>query len=292
MLERLHTGDYRTTPFDARQPEPREFDREYDVPLYLSDSDGEPQPDEYISLSSPGRRRLSISSRILVAVCIAAAAAVLFALFSSDAMHNLVNVKSATASVASIFPAPSAAAPSPAPLPAAAPWKDPARLGSPANKASGAPVIAMANVAPSREEMRSAYQSAWQSQAPVAVAAAEPPTRAQPQIQTQIPVQAPVSAPHRIDPDEIAAALKRAGAMMVNRDIAAARLVLARVANDGDGQAAVMLAESYDPAILEKLGVYGMAPDVAMARQWYETAQRLGSTEASQRLALLASTNR
>ena len=79
---------------------------------------------------------------------------------------------------------------------------------------------------------------------------------------------------------------------MVNRDIAAARLVLQRVANDGDGQAAVMLAETYDPAILERLGVYGMAPDIAMARQWYEAAQKLGSTEASQRLALLATTNR
>ena len=290
MLERLHTGDYRATPFEARQPEPREFDREYDVPLYLSDSDGEPQPDEYISLPPPERRRLSISSRILAVVCMAAAAAVLFALFSSDAMRDLVNVKAATASVASILPAPSVAAPSPAPSPAPASWKDPTRLGSPANMAPGAPVIAMANVTPSREEMKNAYQSAWQNQAPVAVAAAEPQTPAQ--VQTPVQTQGPVSASHRIAPDEVAAALKRAGDMMVNRDIAAARLVLQRVASDGDAQAAVMLAETYDPAILERLGVYGMAPDIAMARQWYETAQKLGSTEASQRLALLATTNR
>jgi hypothetical protein len=285
MLERIRTGDYRTTPFEARQSEPRDDDRESYVPLYLSDSDGEPQPDEYISPSVPSRRRLSISSRILAVVCMAAAAAVLFALFSSDAMRDLVNVKAAMASVTNIFPAPSEAAPSTAPVPAAASSKDPARLASPANRAPGAPVIAMANVAPTREDMRNAYQSALQGQAPAAAA-----TLAEPQVQTQ--VHPPVSPPHRIDPSEVAAALKRANDLIASKDIAAARLVLQRVANDGDAQAAVTLAETYDPAILERLSVYGMAPDIAMARHWYETAARLGSTEASQRLAVLASTNR
>ena len=108
----------------------------------------------------------------------------------------------------------------------------------------------------------------------------------------QSQIQAPVSAPHRIDPSEVAAALKRASALIASKDIAAARLVLQRVANDGDAQAAVTLAETYDPAILERLNVYGMAPDVAMARHWYEIAQKLGSTEAAQRLGVLASTNR
>jgi hypothetical protein len=282
MLEQIRTGDYRTTPFEARQSEPRDDDRESYVPLYLSDSDGEPQPDEYISPSVPSRRRMSISSRILAVVCMAAAAAVLFALFSSDAMRDLVNVKGAMASVTSIFPAPSEAAPSTAPVPAAASSKDPARLASPANRAPGAPVIAMANVAPSREELRNAYQNALQGQAPAAAA-----TLAEPQVQAQ----APVSPPHRIDPSEVAAALNRAANLIAGRDIAAARLVLRRVADDGDAQAAVMLAETYDPAILEKLGVYGLVPDIAMARRWYETAIKLGSTEAGQRLAVLASTN-
>jgi len=279
MLEQLRTGDYRTTPFEARQSEPRDDDRDSYVPLYLSDSDGEPQPDEYISSSAPSRRRVSISSRILAVVCMAAAAAVLFALFSSDAMRDLVNVKAAMASVTNIFPAPSEAAPSTAPVPAAVSSKDPARLASPANRAPGAPVIAMANVAPTREDMRNAYQSALQGQAPAATALAEPQ------------IQAPVSPPHRIDPGEAAAALKRADTLIASRDIAAARLVLQRVADDGDAQAAVTLAETYDPAILEKLGVYGLVPDIAMARRWYETAIKLGSTEAGQRLAMLASTN-
>lgn len=287
MLERLRTGDYRTTPFEARPSEPRDDDGESYVPLYLSDSDGEPQPDEYISPSVPSRRRLSISSRILAVVCMAAAAAVLFALFSSDAMRDFVNVKASMASVASILPAPSEAAPSNASLAPAAPSKDPARLASPANRAPGAPVIAMASAAPSREDMRNAYQSALQGQAPAATATA---TLAEPQVQVQ--AQAPVSPPHRIDPNEVAAALNRAANLIAGRDIAAARLVLRRVADDGDAQAALMLAETYDPAILEKLGVYGLVPEIAMARRWYETAIKLGSTEAGQRLAMLASTNR
>ena len=283
MLERIHTGDYRTTPFEARPPEPRDDDEENYVPLYLSDSDGEPQPSEYSFSSPPRRRRLSLSSRILAAVCMAAAVAVLFALFSSDAMRDLVNVKAGMASVASIFPAPSVAAPSPASVPAA-PSKDPTRLSSPANRAPGAPVITMANVAPTRDDMRNAYQSALQNQAPAAAAVPEP----QPQIQVQTPVVNPL---HRIDPNEVAAALKRASALIASKDISAARLVLQRVANDGDAQAAVMLAETYDPAILERLAVYGLMPDVAMARYWYEAAQKLGSTEATQRLAILASIN-
>src|ERR1700753_4107017 len=161
MGQRIRTGDYRTTPFETRRlEEPRDIDQNSYVPLYLSDSDGEPQPSEYVSPSQTRRRRASISYRILGAVCVAAAVAVLFALFSSDAMRDLVNVKAAMASVTSIFPSPSVAAPSTASLAPVAPSKDPARLGSPASRTPPAPVVTMANVSPTREEMRNAYQSA------------------------------------------------------------------------------------------------------------------------------------
>ena len=48
-------------------------------------------------------------------------------------------------------------------------------------------------------------------------------------------------------------------------------------------------AETYDPAFLEKLGVHGFVPDLAMARSWYEKARAFGSAEAPQRLEKLAS---
>jgi TPR repeat protein len=90
-------------------------------------------------------------------------------------------------------------------------------------------------------------------------------------------------------PNEIAASLRRGDALIASGDFAAARLVLRRAADAGDARAAMTLAETYDPAILEKLGVHGVVPDLAMARGWYEKAKKLGATEATQRLELLAS---
>ena len=94
---------------------------------------------------------------------------------------------------------------------------------------------------------------------------------------------------HRLDPDEIASSLRRADDLIASGDLAAARLVLRRAANAGDARAAMTLAGTYDPVILEKLGVHGFVPDVAMARVWYEKAKKFGSAEAPQRLELLAS---
>ena len=88
---------------------------------------------------------------------------------------------------------------------------------------------------------------------------------------------------------EIASSLRRGDALIASGDLAAARLVLRRAADAGDARAAMTLAETYDPAILEKLGVHGVVPDLAMARGWYEKAKKLGATEATQRLELLAS---
>jgi hypothetical protein len=268
-----------------RQSEPRDNDREHIVPLYISDSDGEPDPSEYVP-PTQGGRRTSISSRILAAVCAAAAVAVLFALFSSDAMRDFINVKGSMAGMASLLPAPSAAAPSNPSPPAIPAWKDPtknpARLSSPANSTPAAATITMAAVAPSREDVKSAYQGALQGQAP----AQNPALAAAP--------AAPAVALHRIDPSEIDAALKRAYTLIGSGDIAPSRLLLQRPARDGDPQAALMLARTYEPEILDKLVVPGLAPepDIAKARYWYEAAKRFGSAEASQRLEVLASENR
>ena len=47
------------------------------------------------------------------------------------------------------------------------------------------------------------------------------------------------------------------------------------------------LAATYDPAVLTGLKVQGVAPDVALARKWYEHARALGSPEAADALARL-----
>jgi hypothetical protein len=94
---------------------------------------------------------------------------------------------------------------------------------------------------------------------------------------------------HPLPPDEIASLLKRADNLIASGDIAAARLVLRRAAEAGDGRAAVTLAGTYDPAVLGKLGVHGVVADVAMAQAWYEKARKFGSAEARQRIEALAS---
>jgi hypothetical protein len=70
-------------------------------------------------------------------------------------------------------------------------------------------------------------------------------------------------------------------------DIAGARLYFQRAADIGFAPAAFALAETYDPHELARLGVQGMQPDPAAARQWYERALQLGAPEATQRLQRL-----
>ena len=120
-----------------------------------------------------------------------------------------------------------------------------------------------------------AYQSALQGRTPPAATVAE--------------LTAPEDAVRHLDPEIIAALLKRADGLIASGDVAAARLVLRRAADAGDARAAMTLAGTYDPAILEKLDIHGFVPDLAMARSWYEKARKFGSAEAPQRLEVLAS---
>ena len=249
------------------------------VPLFLSDENGEPDPGEYAAPLMK-KRRASISSKILAVVCAAAATAILVALFSSDATRaNLANVK---ASMAAIFPAPSAAAQSDRSyLTADNAQKAAARPSATEDLTLGARSVTTAAVGgPAREEIRLAYQNALQGRASPAASLAAAPVAEPP---------APEPSIHHLDPDAIASLLKRADALVASGDVAAARLVLRRAADAGDAHAAMTLAETYDPAFLEKLGVHGFVPDLAMAQSWYEKARVLGSAEAPQRLETLAS---
>jgi len=97
------------------------------------------------------------------------------------------------------------------------------------------------------------------------------------------------SAPlRRLDREEIAYLLKRAEELVAAGQLGPARLVLRRAAEGGDSDAAFALAITYDPILLRARNVIGVAPDIAMARAWYEKAKELGSIDASRRLELLA----
>ncbi len=95
---------------------------------------------------------------------------------------------------------------------------------------------------------------------------------------------APPPARH-LDADELAALLKRAKGLIEVGDIAPARLLLERAADAQEASAALLLAQTYDPAVLGTQDMRSITPDPAMARDWYQKAARLGSLDAQQRLA-------
>ena len=52
-----------------------------------------------------------------------------------------------------------------------------------------------------------------------------------------------------------------------------------------EASAALLLAQTYDPAVLGTTDMRSITPDPAMAREWYQKAATLGSLDAKQRLA-------
>jgi hypothetical protein len=71
-------------------------------------------------------------------------------------------------------------------------------------------------------------------------------------------------------------------------DLVTARLLFQRAAEAGDATAATALGATYDPTVIEKIGVVGISADVEKARFWYQKALNLGSSDAKRRLDLLA----
>jgi hypothetical protein len=91
-----------------------------------------------------------------------------------------------------------------------------------------------------------------------------------------------------LDADQAAVFLKRGQDLIANGDIVAARVILLRLAEARDARGALELAATFDPIVLKKIGVMGVAADLSSARYWYRKAEEFGSEEASTRLKLLA----
>ena len=98
------------------------------------------------------------------------------------------------------------------------------------------------------------------------------------------PTPAQPSAPKRTTPDfvtrqldqeELASMRQRADDFIKSGDLSSARLLLGRGAEAGDARATLTLAGTFDPKVLKTLGFQEGAADIAMARLWYDRAQRL-----------------
>jgi len=81
--------------------------------------------------------------------------------------------------------------------------------------------------------------------------------------------------------------LERGRALLKTGDVTSARLFLERASNAGLADAAMELAETYDPATVTRLIAVGLVGDREQARAWYMRAQALGSSEAAERLKII-----
>ena len=88
--------------------------------------------------------------------------------------------------------------------------------------------------------------------------------------------------------DNVTALIERGRLQARNGDIAGARLLFTRAVEDGSGRAALLMGETYDPAVLAGMGVLGVKGDTAVARMWYERAITLGVAVAADRIRALA----
>jgi hypothetical protein len=83
------------------------------------------------------------------------------------------------------------------------------------------------------------------------------------------------------EPSVLIAEARRA---MTTGDIETARLLLAHPAARGEGEAMLLLGETFDPNVLAALGTRGVVADVARARSLYQDASRTGLLAAATRL--------
>jgi hypothetical protein len=289
--ERTDLAPYARTdlaPYEPTELAPVDPHAHEPVPLFLSDYEDDrfqDGPDYTFGKQKPPLRTFRFS-RIVAGVAAVAAAAGGAALFSMDSTGNaIVNTKASLAGVApvSVSLTPPEAAPQQPRVAAVSPVTPEA----PAAIAAQAPAPevqvarrsqpgALASASPSREEIAAAYQGAIKSR----VVALEPAVR-------EAPAAAPLPATpaaRRIDPDELAALLKRAKGLLAIGDITAARLLLERAADAQEADAAFMLAGTYDPQVLGVQDMRSITPDPAMARAWYQKAAQFGSADAKRRL--------
>ena len=256
------------TEFMAYGSAPSTAKRDYfppeDIPLFLTDDAAQPA---LRGFGRGGEKRTDgalVSSRLFKAgILVASAAAVALAILSIE--NPLALFANAKASLIGIQPAASSkpAEPVVAARPAAA------QPASAAPAIGGiAPAPPAAKAAPTRDEIAVALRAAHQGPPEIrqpAPAAVAPPAR-------------------RLDADELAALLKRAKGLIEIGDIAPARLLLERAADAQEAGAALLLAQTWDPAVLGTPDARSITPDPAKARDWYRKAAQFGSEDAKLRL--------
>jgi hypothetical protein len=300
--------------FERTDVLPEELPQQEPVPLFISNYEEEHRQlyayEGGNRFGSGGHMKKSHAGRVVAGVAVVSAIAAVLALFSIDSTRNVIfnaslgggggGAPPSAAQLAAAVPEPaqpqrSVAAPPLAAEPTGAEIAA-ARRSSPNN------AVASTSGSPSRDEIAAAYQSALKGKGPEP--AAREPSReiaalapaAAPVVAAAPPVPAvrePAPAPReaapvrRIDPDELAALLKRAKSLLAIGDVTSARLLLERAADAQEPEAALMLAGTFDPQVQASQDLRGVAPDPETAKVWYQKAAQLGSADAKRRLGQL-----
>jgi hypothetical protein len=113
---------------------------------------------------------------------------------------------------------------------------------------------------------------------PKPVPALIPPSSSAPPIGAPVPAVVEPKEPPAI-PTDTAPLLERGDRLFGTGDVASARLFYERAADAGNGQAALRLGETYDPAFLQRAQLR-VAGDRGLATFWYGRARELGADEA------------
>jgi len=121
---------------------------------------------------------------------------------------------------------------------------------------------------------------------PAATVAAQVPAEVTP---PPAPPSPPTHLAASLPRDEVAALMRRGRDLLAVGDIASARLILARLAENGEADASLLLAGTFDPVQLARLHALGVAPDLDKARQWYAKAAEQRSSKAGRHLQQAAS---
>jgi hypothetical protein len=79
----------------------------------------------------------------------------------------------------------------------------------------------------------------------------------------------------------------RANDLFRTGDVSGARLLLERSVEAGNARAAFLLAETFDPHVLSRMGTMGIRGDAVRARELYGRAQAMGVAQAGERLEAL-----
>jgi hypothetical protein len=147
---------------------------------------------------------------------------------------------------------------------------------SPTNEAS----VSVATGAPPGTEV-SALTSAPREATPAPLVTKPPVEHA-----SDFPVATALEEPpasERMTAAKVAKLLARGDALILLGDIASARAFYQRAAEAGDGQAALRVGATFDPAFLSRAGLRGTLGDPVQARSWYRRGFDLGAAKSESR---------